>query len=154
MSCIDHMNDDELEIDSFSFKCYQLFHSLILRRRKSPISATLVPSLLYQHIAQCGFCDMYRSFMQKGCDKEGNLVLKWDKSILLIQILYGRNYKSFIFLLLQTPFQRLTLRMTRFYTSQPSAKVWNRLQHIMRNMGYDARTSADKVGIQTKPWLL
>ena len=35
--------------------------------------------------------------------------------------------------------------MTRFYTSQPSAKVWNRLQHIMRNMGYDARTSADKV---------
>ena len=92
--------------------------------------------------------------MQKGCDKEGNLVLKWDKSILLIQILYGRNYKSFIFLLLQTPFQRLTLRMTRFYTSQPSAKVWNRLQHVMRNMGYDARTSADKVGTQTKPWLL
>ena len=46
---------------------------------------------------------------------------------------------------LQTPFQRLTLRMTRFYTSQPSVKVWNRLQHIMRKMGYDARTSADKV---------
>ena len=62
---------------------------------------------------------------------------------------YGRSYKSFIFLLHQTPFQRLTLRMTRFYTSQPSAKVWNRLQHVMRNMGYDARTSADKVGIQT-----
>jgi len=45
----------------------------------------------------------------------------------------------------QTPFQRLTLRMTRFYTSQPSVKVWNRLQQIMRKMGYDARTSADKV---------
>lgn len=82
MSCIDHMNDDELEIDSFSLKCYQLFHSLILRRRKSLISTTLVPSLLYQHIAQCDFGDMYRSFMQKGWDKEANLVLKWDKSIL------------------------------------------------------------------------
>ena len=105
---------------------------------------------VYISTAQC--TSVIWSLTQKGWDRESKFVLKWGSKVFLLDsdsFLYGRSYKSFIFLLHQTPFQRLTLRMTRFYTSQPSAKVWNRLQHVMRNMGYDARTSADKVGIQT-----
>lgn len=48
----------------------------------------------------------------------------------------------------KSPFQRLTLRMTRFYTSLSSSKVWNRLQQIMRKLAYDARTSPDKVHVR------
>ena len=35
--------------------------------------------------------------------------------------------------------------MTRFYTTQSSAKVWRKLRHVMKALEYDARTSADEV---------
>lgn len=46
---------------------------------------------------------------------------------------------------MQTPFQRLTLRMTRFYTSMSSTKVWSRLQEIALKLGFETKTSPDKV---------
>ena len=127
------------------------------RRRKSPITAPWVPffgTILFIS-APCNALRWYG--LSCGKDGTGKVNLFWNGIRIFCRfrlILYERSYKSFIILFLQTPFQRLTLRMTRFYTSQPSAKVWNRLQHVMRNMGYDARTSADKVGSQSKPWPL
>ena len=45
----------------------------------------------------------------------------------------------------QTPVQRLTLRLTRFYTASPCQKVWTRLQQVMKKFSYDVRISPDKV---------
>ena len=154
VSYIDHMND-EVEVDSFSSKCYQLLSlpgktKTKIKPYNCTFGAFFGTIFVYISTAQC--TSVIWSLTQKGWDRESKFVLKWGSKVFLLDsdsFLYGRSYKSFIFLLHQTPFQRLTLCMTRFYTSQPSAKVWNRLQHIMRNMGYDARTSADKVGIQT-----
>ncbi|XP_064398553.1 serine/threonine-protein kinase Chk1-like [Halichondria panicea] len=47
----------------------------------------------------------------------------------------------------QTPFQHLTLRMTRFYTHQSSVRVWGRLQQALRKLGYEHRSSGDKVSL-------
>lgn len=44
----------------------------------------------------------------------------------------------------QTPFQRLVLRMTRFYTQLESSKVWIRLKQVMKLQGYESRTSPDE----------
>jgi hypothetical protein len=45
----------------------------------------------------------------------------------------------------ETPVQRLTLRLTRFYTASPCQKVWARLQQVMKKFSYDVRISPDKV---------
>lgn len=47
----------------------------------------------------------------------------------------------------ETPVQRLTLRLTRFYTTSPCQKVWSRLQQIMKKFCYDVRISPDKVSL-------
>ncbi|XP_019853937.1 PREDICTED: serine/threonine-protein kinase Chk1-like [Amphimedon queenslandica] len=44
----------------------------------------------------------------------------------------------------QTSFQRLALRMTRFYTKLDSAKVWNRLRQAMKTLGYDSKPGQDE----------
>ena len=49
------------------------------------------------------------------------------------------------FLVFQTQFQRLVLRMTRFYTREESGKVWTRLKNVVKARGYESRTSADEV---------
>ena len=49
--------------------------------------------------------------------------------------------------LFQTPVQRLTLRLTRFYTATPCQRVWSRLQQVMKKFSYDVRTSPDKVSL-------
>ena len=53
-----------------------------------------------------------------------------------------------VFLSMQTSFQRLALRMTRFYTNQSSSIVWSRLQQVVKKLGYESRTSPDKVRVQ------
>jgi serine/threonine-protein kinase Chk1 len=47
----------------------------------------------------------------------------------------------------ETPVQRLTLRLTRFYTATPCQRVWSRLQQVMKKFSYDVRTSPDKVSL-------
>lgn len=47
----------------------------------------------------------------------------------------------------QSLFQRLTLRMTRFYTNLPSAKVWSRLNQIMKSLAFETRTSVDQASL-------
>ena len=36
--------------------------------------------------------------------------------------------------------------MTRFYTNESSSTVWNRLQQVVKKLGYETKTSPDKVG--------
>ena len=38
--------------------------------------------------------------------------------------------------------------MTRFYTNVSSSVVWSRLQQVVKKLGYESRTSPDKVRIQ------
>eukprot|EP00731_Ephydatia_muelleri_P007103 Em0003g1351a len=47
----------------------------------------------------------------------------------------------------QSLFQRLTLRMTRFYTNLASAKVWSRLNQIMKSLAFETRTSMDQASL-------
>eukprot|EP00731_Ephydatia_muelleri_P007105 Em0003g1353a len=47
----------------------------------------------------------------------------------------------------QNLFQRLTLRMTRFYTNLASAKVWSRLNQIMKSLAFETRTSMDQASL-------
>jgi serine/threonine-protein kinase Chk1 len=44
----------------------------------------------------------------------------------------------------QNLFQHLVLRMTRFYTTLESSKVWNKLRQAMKTLGYESKASRDQ----------
>jgi serine/threonine-protein kinase Chk1 len=47
----------------------------------------------------------------------------------------------------QTPFQRLALRMTRFYTHVPAEDIWGRLRRTLDKMGLDVKPSPDQINL-------
>ncbi len=55
----------------------------------------------------------------------------------------------FVFNILQPQFQRLVLRMSRFYSDQSSGKVWTKLRQIIKAMDYELRNNDEVNHIQS-----